>query len=200
MTKHLNYTNHYTIKQLILPLDIQTIIPFDDPIYTFDEVMKGCNLKKYLIIDKKESRGRIGYNLVTMLEVILFGFMEKGYVSLRELETLCKTDIRFMYLLRNEVNTPTHMTFSNFINHYLKCSIEDIFYDINQYIFKKDNVNTDIVYIDGSKFEANANKYTWVWKKASTSNRDKLYKKITTLFNEINTTFLNYEMTSYTIR
>ena len=42
MEKHLNY-NNYTPKQLVLPLEIQTIIPFDDPIYTFDEVMKGCN-------------------------------------------------------------------------------------------------------------------------------------------------------------
>ncbi len=74
--------------------------------------------------------------------------MTKGYTSLRELEALCKTDIRFMYLLRNENSTPTHMTFSNFINNYLKCSIEEIFYDINQYIFEKDNVNTDIAYID----------------------------------------------------
>ncbi len=200
MTNTLNYTHNYTIKQLVLPLDIQTIIPFDDLIYTFDEVMKGCNLKKYLIADKIETRGRIGYNSVTLLEVTLFGFMLKGYTSLRELESLCKTDIRFMYLLRDEKNTPTHMTFSNFINNYLKCSIEEIFYDINQYIFEKDNVNTDIVYIDGSKFEANANKYTWVWKKACTTNRAKLYRKITTLLDEINSTVLNYQLTNYTPR
>src|SRR5690554_196703 len=201
MKKTLNYnTYYYTPKQLVLPLDIQTIIPFDDPIYTFDEIMKGCNLKKYIVTTNKDPRGRIGYNLVTMLEVILFGFMEKGYVSLRELEKMCKTDIRFMYLLRHENKTPTHMTFSNFINKYLKTTIEDIFYDINKYIFEKDNVNLDIVYIDGSKFEANANKYSWVWKNACFTNRDKLFKKISVLLTEINESILSYEMTMYSIK
>ena len=43
------------------------------------------------------------------------------------------------------------------------------------------------IYIDGSKFEANANKYTWVWKKATEKFRYKLYEKITTEIEEINT-------------
>ena len=42
------------------------------------------------------------------------------------------------------------------------------------------------IYIDGSKFEANANKYTWVWKKATEKLRYKLYKKITVEIEEIN--------------
>ena len=79
MISTINYNKqcYYTPKQLVLPLDIQTIIPFDDPIYTFDEIMKGCNLRKYIITNNKDPRGRNGYNLVTLLEVILFGFMEK---------------------------------------------------------------------------------------------------------------------------
>ncbi len=200
MVETLKYIDNYTTKQLVLPMDIQTIIPFDDPIYTFDEVMKGCNLKKYLITAPIDPRGRIGYNLVTMLEVILFAFMENGYKSLRGIEKLCINDIRFRYLLRYENDFPTFMSISNFINKYLKSNIEDIFYDINKYIFEKDNVNLDIVYIDGSKFEANANKYSWVWKKACSTNRDKLFKKITDLLDEINSTILNYQMTSYTTR
>lgn len=198
--KNLNYNYYYTPKQIVLPLDIQTIIPFDDPIYTFDEVMKGCNLRKYIVASNKDPRGRIGYNLVTMLEVILFGFMEKGYISLRELEKSCKTDIRFMYLLRNESKVPTHMTFSNFINNHLKGTIEDIFYDINKYIFEKEKVDTNTVYIDGTKYEANANKYSWVWKKCCITNREKLFKKITDIIKTINDTLLSYEMTMYTVR
>ena len=42
------------------------------------------------------------------------------------------------------------------------------------------------LYIDGSKFEANANKYSWVWKKATEKFRYKLYEKITVLFHAIN--------------
>ena len=54
------------------------------------------------------------------------------------------------------------------------------------YIIKKDNVDLNHLYIDGSKFEANANKYTCVWKKATEKSRYKLFAKITALFEEMN--------------
>jgi transposase len=49
------------------------------------------------------------------------------------------------------------------------------------YIRKKDHVDFQHLYIDGSKFEANANKYTWVWKKATEKSRYRLFAKITDL-------------------
>ncbi len=54
-------------------------------------------------------------------------------------------------------------------------------------IFNEEHVDLQHIYIDGSKFEANANKYTWVWKKATEKFRYKLYEKITTEIEEINT-------------
>ncbi len=45
--------------------------------------------------------------------------MEYGYVSLCEIEKLCKTDIRFLWML-GEMKAPSHMTIANFINNYLK--------------------------------------------------------------------------------
>ena len=55
--------------------------------------------------------------------------MEYGYVSLREIEKLCKTDIRFLWML-DDMKAPSHMTIANFINNYLKHSIEEIFGEI----------------------------------------------------------------------
>ena len=70
-----------------------------------------------------------------------------------------------MWLLRDEDDYPSHQTFGNFMNLYLKDNIENIFRDINNYIFTKDNVDLRNLYIDGTKLEASSNKYTWVWKK-----------------------------------
>lgn len=190
---------YYTPKQLILPLEIETIIDFNDPVNTFDEVMRGCNLEKYLITDVKDPRGRIGYNTITMLKVILFAFMIKGYCSTRELADLCKNDIRFRWLLRNENSFPSHMTIANFMNQYMKNNVENIFKEINGYIFKEEKVNTDIVYIDGSKLEANANKYKFVWKKGCIKQRNKTFIKVTSLLQEINDELLCYEMTRYSL-
>ena len=114
------YNNYYTPIQLILPVELSTIISCDDPVYTFDEVLRGVNLEKYLVSDKvKDCRGRWGYNPVTLLKVVLFGFSLKGYVSTRELADLCVNDIRFRWILRYENSFPTHMTLCNFMNKYL---------------------------------------------------------------------------------
>ena len=50
---------------------------------------------------------------------------------------------------------------------YFKIRLKTYFNDINHAIFNDEHVDLQHLYIDGSKFEANANKYTWVWKKAT---------------------------------
>lgn len=182
------YNNYYTPIQLKLPLVFDELIDFDDPVYTFVSIMNEVDLRKYLVSDKQNKAGRIGYNPLTMLKVVLYAFSLRGYASTREIADLCKNDIRFRYLLQYEKSFPTHMTISNFINKYLKESVEDIFRDISKVIIAKDNVDLEHAYIDGTKIEANANKYTWVWKKATITNRNKLFLKITSLLEKINST------------
>ena len=180
-----NITREYnTPYQLKLPLEIEKIIEISDPVYTFCEVLEHIDLKRYLAA--KESRtGRKRYDPEILLKVILFAFMEHGYVSVREIEKLCKTDIRFMWLLQDN-DAPSFMTIDNFMNHCLSESIGDIFAEINKYIFGKENVDLDHVYIDGTKLVANANKYSWVWKKSSIKSRKKTFDKVTVLLEEIN--------------
>jgi len=180
--------------------DLETIISFSDPLYTFEEVLKECKLEQYLKSDKEDPRGRIGFNNLTMLRVVLFGFMINGYISTRKLASQCVNDIRFRWLLRHENSFPSHMTIDNFMNHYLMDTIENIFNEINKVIFEKDHVDLEHIYIDGSKIEANANKYTWVWKNACLTSRLRLYKKITDLIDKINDEVLCFECYRYDSR
>ena len=176
--------DYYNSKQGILPIYISDFLDICDPVLSFDEFMEEIDLNKYLKKIPVHDTGRIRYNPVNMLKAVLFGFMSQGYISLRKLEDNCKVNIRFMYLMDNQ--RPSYRTFGYFINEILESSIEDIFNDINKAIFEKDNVDLNHIYIDGSKFEANANKYSWVWKKATEKSRYRLYEKITSLFIEIN--------------
>ena len=157
-----------------------------DPVFTFDRFMEGIDLQKYLKNVPEHRTGRFRYNPVNMLKTVIFGFMANGYCSLRELEDNCKVNLRFMYLMDRE--TPSYRTFGYFINEILNDSIEEIFSDINHKIFEEEKVDLQHIYIDGSKFEANANKYSWVWKKATERSRYRLFKKITALIEEMNET------------
>ena len=85
--------------------------------------------------------------------------------------SLCRYDIRFQFIMDGQ--TPSHMAFHRFIHDDLKMPIEEIFYDLNRYFEKNDTIDADILYIDGTKFEANANKMTFVWMKATKKFREK---------------------------
>ena len=189
---HINnqINGNYTTRQLKLPLEIEKLIDISDPVYTFCEIMDHIDLSKYFAEVKGYKTGRPRCDAEKLLKVILFSFMEHGISSLREIEKLCRTDIRYMYLL-DEMKAPSFATFGNFIRNELTDTIEQIFMDINAYIFEVDHVDLNHAYIDGTKIEANANRYTWVWKKSCIKNRDKMFHKISTLIDEMNTEVLN---------
>ena len=185
-----NTNDYYTVRQLKLPLEIEKLIDISDPVYTFCEVMDHIDLSRYFV-EKGYRTGRPRCDEQKLLKVILFAFMEHGISSLREIEKLCRNDIRYMYLL-DGMKAPSFATFGNIIRNELTNSIEQIFCDINSYLFKKDHVDLEHTYIDGTKIEANANRYTWVWKKSCTKNRGKVFEKISTLIDSMNDEVLGY--------
>ncbi len=176
--------DNYTVRQLKLPLEIEKIISISDPVYTFCEVIDHIDLSKYFV-EKDYKTGRPRCDAEKLLKVVLFAFMEHGICSLREIEKLCHTDIRFIYLL-DEMPAPSHATFGNFIRNELTTTVEELFKDLNNYIFTQDSVDLNHLYIDGTKLEANANRYTWVWKKSCVKNREKVFEKVSNLLDVIN--------------
>lgn len=177
----LNHT-YFNAKQLKLPLSLDILIPFDSEVRTFDEVFSKLEVGKYLKTEK-DPRGRIGYDKVNMLKLILFCQMEK-IQSLRAMAKAARHDIRIMWL--TDELKPSHQTIKDFMDRYLVEGIKDIFYELSKYLINKENINTDIIYIDGTKIESSANKYTFVWKKSIIKFRDKLYKKITKTLKTLN--------------
>lgn len=197
MKNKYNQQGYCTPYQLKLPLEITKKIKISDPVYTFCEVFDHIDLNKHLAV--KESRiGRKRYDSEILLKVILFVFMEFGCVSTREIERLCNNDIRFMWLLQ-ETKAPSHMTIDNFMKDYLVDCIDDILAEINSYIFEMENVDLSHIYIDGTKIAANANKYSWVWKKSSIKHRQNTFNKITALLKEINSSLM-YQDIEFEIR
>ena len=181
---------NYTPYQLKLPLELSTIIETTDAVYTFCEVIDHIDLNRY-IVKERSNTGRPKYDAITLLKVILFAFMENGYASTREIEKYCKTDIRYMWLLQDR-KAPSHMTIDNFMNDSLANNIQDIFKEISSYIVKVENVDLSHTYIDGTKIVANANKYSWVWKKSCIKNRDKTFDKVTVLLEKMNEMLLSH--------
>ena len=125
--------------------------------------------------------GRPHYSYYDLFATILYGFAF-GSGTLRDLEDSCKYDLRYFYLMSQE--RPHHSVFGNFINDFIAPNRDEIFCLITNAICTECNVLIDDVFMDGSKFEANANKYKFVWK--PTKFHENLSNKIRTLLNEVN--------------
>ena len=140
-------------------------------------VEKFFPIKESFILGKG---GRPSYNPYDIFSTILYGFAF-GSSTLRELETSCKYDLRYFYLMQQE--RPTHIRFGEFINEVILPNRNEIFALITNQIIKECHLSLEDVFIDGSKFEADANRYKFVWK--PTKYHHKLSEKIRQLLNVV---------------
>ena len=158
--------------QLKRPLELDFLIPKDDSVRVLNLVIDSINLSN---LEKTYSR-KTNFPISTMLKIVIYANMNKIYSS-REIEKACRRDINFMYLL-GEASVPDHSTIARFrANHFSKVA-KDIMSQINELLFKIGEINQQTIYIDGTKIESAANRYTFVWKKAVNKNHEKLMAKI----------------------
>jgi len=125
--------------------------------------------------------GRKPYHPQMMLKVILYAYMNNIY-SCRRIESLLKRDIHFIYLAGYE--QPDFITINRFRNR-VKKEINNIFTQVVLILAAKGLVSLDVEYIDGTKIESKANKYTFVWKRTVEKNRAKLQEQIRTLLLQV---------------
>ncbi|EGQ80733.1 transposase [Fusobacterium animalis ATCC 51191] len=123
---------------------------------------------------------------VNMFAVIIYAYSQGKY-STRDIEFLCRDSQRTQYLL-NSPNVPSYSTVSRFLS---KASdiIYELFCQFVEKLFKLSEIPTETIYIDGSKIEAYANKYSFVWKKSTLKYKEKLEENILELIDEFNKYF-----------
>lgn len=163
-----NYTAFQSYMLVQIPENYD-VIAKDDIFYTVLEIVEGVKLNEF--INFKRSRSD-GYDRLALFSALLLSLAIHGkLISLRDLERECRYDVRFQFLLNGD--RPSYKTFERFINKDLCLSIEQLLEKLNLYILDHTYICRDILYIDGTKFEAYANKMTFVWKKAT----DKFYAR-----------------------
>jgi transposase len=109
----------------------------------------------------------------------------KEIYSTRKLESASRYDIRFMRLLQGKP-APDHNRFWSFIKHRLQGEvIENLFYQIVDYLLEVGEIDLANLFVDGTKIEACANRYTFVWKKYTNKYEARLDKKMSDLLIEL---------------
>lgn len=182
-----NYTQNSGSYQLVLPLNYEVLIPEDDSVRLLSHILEGLNYRKlyqaYSLTGRKPA-----VEPKTLFKILTYAYMNNIYSS-RKIETACKRDINFMWLLGG-AKAPDHSTIARFRKEYLNDAVEDLFYQRVEYLHQMGEIQYENLFVDGTKIEANANKYTFVWKKAVNKNEGRMLLKIQSCIEGINQTYM----------
>ena len=178
--------NNPTLKpnpyQLILPLNVEVLIPQNASVRLLSEVMDGLD---YSALQRAYSRkGRkSAVSPRTLFKIMVFGYMSSIYSS-RSLEKACRRDIYFMWLLEG-AKAPDHNTIARFRSQRTAMAAEELFYQLVKLLKDRQEICFENLFIDGTKIEANANKYSFVWRKTIEKNAEKLKAKLAEAMQQI---------------
>ena len=170
----------YSPNQTVLfPERIDKDISPDDPVRLLSAVIDSLDISGIRRLYK--ACGRSPYHPKMLLKVVLYAYMNNIY-SCRKIESSLKRDVHFIWLAGYE--QPDFVTVNRFRNR-VKDEINKVFTQLVLLLNAKGLVTLDVEYIDGTKIESKANKYTFVWRKTVERNRARLMEKIKALLSQV---------------
>lgn len=168
-----NFKPYYQHQLMAFPPTFDELIPKDHPVRVIDQVINAINIDN--IIDKYNKSGASSYHPLMLLKVLIYGYVSNVYSS-RKLSVSCKEHIPFMWL--SGMSRPDHNTINRFRSVRLKGSLREVFNQVVLLLNEEGLLSIEEVYTDGTKIEANAGKYTFVWKKAIQTNKLKMKQQL----------------------
>ena len=160
----------------------ERIIPANDSVRLLDEIVEEMDLSP--LMRAYEVRGRKPATAPsTMLKIVLYANMENIYSS-RKIESACCRDINFIWLL-NGAAAPNYHEISRFKSKRLAVCAEELFFGLVDKLRDLCEIKFEHLFVDGTKIEANANKYSFVWKKSTTKYEMRNSNKLEAAINEL---------------
>ena len=148
-------------QQITLPMNTEILIPADDLVRLASAQLEELDYRKLYSAYSRNGRKSTAEPRI-IFKVMVYGYMN-GIYSSRKLEQACRKNIDFMWLLEGE-KVPDHNTFARFRTGRLKEAVEDLFYQYARLLEVEGETDHNNVFIDGTKIESCANKYTFVWR------------------------------------
>ena len=178
MPTNLHFRSYIDNRDLLFPQHLDQDIDKNDPVRLIDSIIDSLDITG--ILKLYHVTGRRPYDPRMLLKVVIYAYMNNQY-SCRRIEKLLKRDIHYIWLSGYE--KPDFITINRFRNR-VKSEINNIFTRLVLVLAEKGFVSLDVEYIDGTKIESKANRYTFVWRKTVERNREKLMKKISVLLEQ----------------
>lgn len=163
---------------LLLPPSLEEMIDTNHPVRVVNQVIDSLDID--LLIKKFKGGGCSSYHPRLLLKLLVYGYLSNQYSS-RKIEQAAKQNIHFMWL--SAMSYPDHNTINRFRSDRLKGVLREIFSQVVLLLVDKGIITLKEAYLDGTKIEANANRYTFVWGRSISKSKDRIKKQLDELWS-----------------
>jgi transposase len=171
----------YTQGQVVLlPTDLGAQIPPKHLVRVVNISIEKMDLSA--LVAQYKGGGTSSYHPKMLLKVLVYAYTQQLYSS-RKIAKALRENIYFMWLSGNQ--RPDFRTINRFRSEVVKDVIEGIFTSVLELLIEEGYVKLENYFLDGTKVEANANKYSWVWGKSTKRYKQKLQEKVKQLIDQI---------------
>jgi transposase len=174
------YKPYQPQQPMLIPLNLEEMVEADHLVRQIDEIVNRIDTRA---LDRQyQGGGTSAYHPVMLLKVILYAYSQRVFSSRRIAKAL-RENIHFMWL--SGMNQPDFRTVNRFRGVILRETIEELFTQLVEELLDLGLVDFEQYFVDGTKMEANANKYSFVWKKSTEKNKAKLQENVKALLDEV---------------
>lgn len=170
----------YLQGQLQMPTDLDELVPAGHLVRVVDRAIERMDLKP--LLRQYAGGGTSSYHPKMMLKVLVYAYAQQIYTS-RQIAKGLRENVNFMWLSGN--SHPDFRTINRFRGVVMKGVIQEVFGAVLELLIEAGYVKLEHYFLDGTKIEANANRYQWVWAKSTRKYREKLQEKVKELLDEI---------------
>src|SRR4030042_4294507 len=163
---------------LLLPPSLEEMIEQSHPVRVVSQVID--NLDIDALIKKNKGGGCSGYHPRIMLKILVYGYLTNLYSS-RKIEQAVTQNIHFMWL--SGMSLPDHNTINRFRSDRVKWVLKKVFSQVVLLLVEKGIIALKEAYLDGTKIEANANRYTFVWGRSIIKSKERIRKQLVELWS-----------------
>jgi len=163
---------------LLLPPSLEEMIDPNHPVRVVNQVIDSLDID--LLIKKFKGGGCSSYHPRLLLKLLVYGYLSNQYSS-RKIEQATKQNIHFMWL--SAMSYPDHNTINRFRSDRLNGVLKEIFSQVVLLLMEQGIITLKEAYLDGTKIEANANRYTFVWGRSISKSKERIKKQLDELWS-----------------
>ena len=167
-------------QNLLLPPSLDELVPENHMVRVVDAVIDRLDISD--ILSTYRGGGNSAFNPKMMLKVLVFAYLSNVYSS-RRIEELLRRDIYFMWLAG--MKRPDFRTINYYRGKRLKDGFDAVFTQVVELLHEEGFVSLKVQYVDGTKIESVANKYTFVWRGSVEKYDARLKAKTEALLSQI---------------